>query len=228
LFNLVDGQADGFFAYNFVHAAVRKYQDANGVALHAEVWELATPADAYGLFTSACSGVPAALGIDGDADPGRRLTFWQDRYYVSLSAAKPISDSDLTAFARAISSVLPTGGERPALRDRLPSSVLANRGFVFFRKEISIQDRLWLGGKNILGLSSDTLGVLAKTEPGSPAQLLLVQYPDAAKASAGLVALQAGSVKNLVASDTRGNILGAVFGSTDPATAGALLSEVLR
>lgn len=228
LFNLVDGQADGFFAYDFVQAVVRKYQDANGVALHAEVWQLASPADAYGLFTLSCSGVPAAVGNDGDADPGRRLTFWQDRYYVSLSVVQPVEDSSLTALARAISSALPTGGERPALKDRLPSSVLSNRDYVFFRKEISIQDKLWLGGKNILGLSSDTIGVLAKTNLGTPGQLLVVQYPDAAKASAGLAALQAASLKSLIAADTRGNLLAAVFGSADKAAASQLMSEVLR
>ena len=80
LFNLVDGQADSFFAYGFEKVAVQRYQNEAGTLLNAEIWELATPADAYGLFSAGRTGVLAAIGSEGDSDPGRRLAFWQDRY----------------------------------------------------------------------------------------------------------------------------------------------------
>jgi hypothetical protein len=80
IYDLVDGQAEAFFAYGFEQVAVRRYENAEGAALHIEAWQLATPADAYGLFTAGIAGESADIGNDGDADPGRRLAFWQDRY----------------------------------------------------------------------------------------------------------------------------------------------------
>src|SRR5512133_3829082 len=40
LFNLVDGQADSFFAYGFEKVAVQRYQNTAGVLLNAEIWQL--------------------------------------------------------------------------------------------------------------------------------------------------------------------------------------------
>jgi hypothetical protein len=229
IFNLVDGQADAFFAYGFEQVAVRSYHNASGTELRVEAWQLATPADAYGLFTANRAGTPAAVGNGGDTDPGRRLAFWKDRYFVSANATDDVPDADLTAFAQAIASALPTGGEQPAVVSKLPADRLAERSVIFFRQEISIQDRLWLGGENILGLSHDTGGVLAQYDVGgSPAQLLLVQYPDAKAAAAALAALKGGQVDDLVTANVNNNLLGAVFGKVDAAPASALLEQALK
>jgi len=229
IFDLVDGQADAFFAYGFEQVAVRSYQNTSGTVLRIEAWQLATPADAYGLFTANRAGTPAAVGNGGDTDPGRRLAFWKDRFFVSANATADVPDADLTAFAQAIASALPSGGEQPALVGKLPAAGLAERDFIFFHQELSIQDRLWLGGENILGLSHDTGGVVAQYDlGGTPAQLLLVQYPDAKAASAGLAALKGGKVDDLVSADARNSVLGAVFGKVDAASANALLEKALQ
>ncbi len=229
IFDLVDGQADAFFAYGLVQVAVQRYQDTEGARLDIEVWQLATPADAYGLFTTVASGAPAAIGNEGDAEPGRRLSFWQDRYTVHVSARQQVDDAILQGFAQAISAALPKGGQRPALVSRLPQTGLKERGFIFFHEELSIQDQVWLGGKNILGLSHDTNGVVARYNlGGATARLLLIQYPSADKAAAGLAALKSSQVKDLVATDVRETLLGAVLGQVNSAAASALLTEALK
>lgn len=229
LYNLVNGQADWFFAYGFEQVAVQRYQNADGVLLNVEVWQLATPADAYGLFTASIAGEPLAVGNEGDTDPGRRITFWQNRYYVSVNALQPVPDADLLAFAQVISLALPTGGEPPAVVNRLPREGLVARSPLFFHEELSFQDRLWLGGKNILGLSRETNGVLAQYDlGGAEVQLLLVEYPDGVHAAMGLAALQGSEVEGLLAADARDNLLAAVFGEGDAAAAEGLLGRVLQ
>jgi len=229
LYDLVNGQADAFFAYAFEKVAVQEYENLEGAALRAEVWQVATPADAYGLFAPYRSGTPVAIGNEGDGDQGRRLDFWQDRYVVRLFARQTLPDADLQALAEAIAKALPRGGERPALVDRLPPDGLVARSAIFFHQEISIQSQLWLGGENLLGLSPETDGVLARYDLSSgPAQLLLVQYPDAKAASAGLEALQARQMDNLAAALGHKELLGAVFGTVDKATAGELLTAALE
>jgi len=229
LYDLVDGQAEAFFAYAFERAAVGDYENAEGAGLRVEVWQVATPVDAYGLFSTYRVGRPVSVGNEGDADPGRRLDFWQDRYFVRVLARQALPEADVRAFADAVAGVLPTGGESPSLVGRLPAGGLAERSAVFFRREISIQDRLWLGGENLLGLGAETQGVLAQYDVGGgTAQLLLVQYPDAASAAAGLGALQGGQVSGLVTAGACENLLGAVFGAMDEASAGELVRAALE
>lgn len=70
---------------------------------------------------------------------------------------------------------------------------------------------------------------------GAGAQLLLVQYPDAKAASAGLtalrqaqdIALEGSQVDGLVAAEARDNLLDTVFGDVNEATADTLLAGAL-
>jgi hypothetical protein len=230
IFELVNGQADAFFAYGFEQVAVQSYENAAGTVVRAEIWQLATPADAYGLFTTSIAGTPVAVGDAnaGDADPGRRLSFWQDRYRVAVYARQEVPDADLQSLAEMVSTALPSGGERPALLDQLPPEGLVERSAIFFHLEISIQDRLWLGGTNALGLSSETDGVLARYDVGGAiGQLLLVEYPDTQAASAALAALETTQIDSLVASATHDNLLGAVFGEVDETASTSLLTEAI-
>jgi hypothetical protein len=229
IFNLVDGQADFFFVYGFEQVAVRRYQNTEGTVLDVQIWQVADDASAYGLFSAGIAGEPVTIGNEGDGDAGRRLAFWQDRYVAQLFARKDIPDADLLAFGTAISAALPAGGQRPALIDRLPADGLIPRSAVFFHEEPSIQNEVWLGGENILGLSPDTDGVLARYEiDGKVVRLLLIEYPDAGAASAALAALQGGEVEGLIAADAKGNLLGAVFDQVSKSAASALLAQALE
>lgn len=233
LFELVNGQAEAFFAYNFQRVAVGTYDDAAGVNLRIEVWQLATTDDAYGLFTRNAAGAApdaaaaADIGNDRDADPGRRLAFWQDRYYVQVRAREPVADDQIVAFARRVADALPRGGARPDLVSRLPAEGQVPGSLIFFRREISIQDAVWLGGENVLGLDAESSGALAQyTLEGRPALLIAVQYPDAAAAEAALARLEAAQPGGLVAAETDASLLGAVFGDVSATAARELVREL--
>ena len=228
LYALVDGQAEAFFAYGFEQAALGRYAGPQGSGLRIELFRLASAADAYGLFSTSLSGEPIALGAAGDTDPGRRLAFWQERYYVRIQAAPPVADDVLRAFGRAVAAALPAGGDPPDLVTRLPAEGLQPRSARFFRQEISIQPWLWLGGSNLLGLTQESEGVLADyTLGGSPARLLVVRYPDAAAAEGALQALQGSNIPNLVIAQVREKALAAVFGNLDSEEGKALVEQVL-
>ena len=228
LYNLVDGQADAFFAYGFEQVAVRTFENESGGTVRAEVWHVETPADAYGLFTNFRAGNPATVGNGGDADPGRRLDFWQDRYFVRISAIPAVDSAALQSFATEMAARLPKGGEQPALAARLPKAGLVEGSDLFFHEEISVQDRLWLGGQNLLSLSPETDAILAPYQlGGKTAWLLLVQYPEDERATAALEALEASGMETFVTAKARGNLLAAVFGLVSEADAGALLTAAV-
>jgi hypothetical protein len=229
LYDLVDGQAEAFMAYGFEGAALARYRGPDGAGLRIELFRLASQADAYGLFSVSIAGERAAVGSDGDTDAGRRLAFWTDRYYVRIQAAQPVLDDVLLEFGRAVSRALPAGAERPALLQHLPAAGLTPRTARFFRDETSIQSWLWLGGKNILGLSPAVEGVLGDyTLHGAEARLLLIAYPDAEQASAARGALESAGIDGLIVADAKAARLGAVFGGAEPALATRLLEEALQ
>ncbi len=228
LFDRVDGQADAFFAYGMRQVAVRRYVNAVGKRMDAEVWQLGTPADAYGLYTAGISGQPTAMGNEGDIETGLRLSFWQESFVVHVGARQKMDDTLLTQFASAIAGQLPQGGKRPDLVDRLPQAGLEPRRFIFFHKEISVQDQLWLGGKNILALGADTDCLLARYDlNGTSARLLIVHFPTATRATLGLNALKTAKVADMQAARAHDTLLGAVFGKVDSQAAQSLLDQAL-
>lgn len=230
LFDYIDGTSEYFFTYTFEEVAVRRYENAAASVMHVEVWQLSVPQDAYGLFSGRTAGAPISLGSANEAslESGSRLVFWQSRFYVSITALETIPDDDLRLFAEFISKKLPTGGEPPQLVGRLPAESLVPGTIKFFHQELAIQDRLWLGGENLLGLGADTDAVLASYKLGDAEwQLLLVQYPDSPQADAGLQALVSGAVENLSSADTKDALLGAVFGQGDANLAVILLRKAL-
>ena len=229
LFDLVNGQADAFYAYNFRQVAVQRYQGDSDETLRVEIWELATPHDAYGLFTRNTAGSTPAVGVgnDTDEDPGHRLAFWQDRYFVEARSFQPLAEGRIAEVATAIAHALPQGGEPPALIAALPEEDRTDERAVFFRLEISIQDEIWLGGENILGLGSHTAGVLARYEiAGTPAHLLVVQYASDADAAAALERLYEYDTPALAAAENRGPVLMALFGGLEPGAAQSWLQAV--
>jgi hypothetical protein len=229
IFHLVNGQADFFFLYGFEKVAVQRYKNAEEVILDIHIWQLTDDGSAYGLFTTSIAGEPADIGNESDTDPGRRLVFWQNRYVAQLFSRKDIPDAELQTFGKAISAALPSGGGRPALVDRLPTDGLIPRSGIFFHEELSIQDDLWLGGENILGLSQDTNGVVASYDVAdSPTLLLLIEYPTPNQAAAGLEALQTTQFDDLVIAQSQDTLLAAVFGEVDADKAQALLQETLK
>jgi hypothetical protein len=230
LYDLVNGQADAFFAYRFERVVARSYTYVDGAVLQILVWKLDQPEDAYGLFTANSSGVPVAVGNEGEHDPGRRLAFWQDRYYVQLTSLQDLPAELLVDVAGAIADRLPAGGERPALVGRMPEEGRVPGSVRFFHQEISIQTEVWLGGQNVLGLSADTDGVLARYEDegGSAGHLLVIEYPDAEGASAALAQLRAGAVETVQGAEACDALLGVVIGALNRDVARTLLAEALR
>ena len=229
LFRYIDGQAEYFFTYGFEALAVRRYSDGQGVEISVEVWRTTTAEDAYGLFSGTDPHQTAAVADAADAwlETGSRVSFWQDRFFVAVGSSTPVEDAVLLRFADGVSRALPKGGSPPALIRRLPADPQPKRLPIFFRSEMAIQNDLWLGGKELLGLTPQAAGILAIYDfESGPVKLILLQYPDDATPGAALNALAGGGIKTFVAARSEGVRLGVVFGKIDKAAADALLAAI--
>jgi hypothetical protein len=228
LYDLVDGAADLYFSYGFENVIVQDYVDENGQAAHVEMYTMASDADAYGLYTYHSYGEPVELGIDGERESGYRLAFWQDKTFVQILARDSVDDSALWALGQAVAASLPQGGTRPALVEALPVEGRQPGSARFFRAKIALDNLLWLGTDDLLGLGPDVEGVVARYEiDGQGADLLLVAYPDAERAEQAQAALENSEVEGLVATGLGERRIGAVFGSLPAEAAEALLAAAL-
>ena len=94
--------------------------------------------------------------------------------------------------------------------------------------EGSIQDWVWLGGENVLGLDLESGGVLARYRlSGSDVRLLIIEYADEKAADTALAAIRTAAVDGLVAAEADGNLLAAVIGDVSAGDGSSLVSEVL-
>ena len=79
-------QAELFFVYNFEKLAVQEYQRGQEGPIIVEVYQVASPADAYGLFSFYLTGEPMDLGAGGAVEPGRLISLWQGPFYARVFA----------------------------------------------------------------------------------------------------------------------------------------------
>jgi len=228
LFDYMDGQAELFFVYNFEKLAVQEYQRDQEGPVIVEVYQVANPADAYGLFSFYATGKPVDLGAGGAEEPGRLISFWQGHFYVRILAYKEAEQESLSALARQVATGMPAEGALPELVTRLPQEKLVPGSIRFFHQKLALDNLLWLGEDNILNLSAQTNAVLAVyMYDDAKVQLLVVEYPDAASAEASRAALERGNPESLSAAGQSVQYLVAIFEALDQALAHELLQKAM-
>jgi len=228
LFDYMDGQAELFFVYNFERLAVQEYQRGQEGPIIIKVYQVASPVDAYGLFSFYATGQPIDLGAGGAVEPGRLISFWQGPFYARVFAYGEAEQESLSALARQVAAGMPEEGRLPELVTRLPQENLVSGSARFFHQKLSLDNLIWLGEENILDLSEQTDAVLAVYTYGdTQAQLLVVEYADAATAEAAYAALEGSGLENLSATSQSAPYLVAVFEAPDQAIAQELLQKAL-
>ena len=178
IFSYLDGGAEVYLAYNLRGCLARRYAGP-GLEVIADVFEMATPADAFGVFTHDQDGEEVAVGQGALLRPGW-LSFWQERYFVSLSADRDDARAReaLLALARAIAAAIPGRGAMPELAGRLPAAGQVPRSLRFLHDPVVLRTHLDLGPGNPLALGAGVDAVVARyRRGGSDAVLLIVRYP---------------------------------------------------
>ncbi len=122
LFEYMDGNSEGYYAYGFVRMdGVTCVQGEKKVIL--DISEMSDPEMAYGMFTANRDPkIPAEpLGSGGQVVP-RKLIFAKGKYYVE-AAAEPDLDhsSSLRTMAAALVAVVPGEAYKPAAAAWFPS-----------------------------------------------------------------------------------------------------------
>jgi len=184
IIDYMDRAGEIYLAYGFRRLLVRGYAGPYGPPLVAEVYDMASSADAYGIWSNDQDGEEAGVGRDG-LYGGGLLRFWKGPYFVRLLAEKETATTRglLTDMGRAIAAAIPDEGRRPALMDVLPAERLVRRSIRYFHKQVSLNSLYYLADENVLLLDEGTEVALGryKDEHGK-AMLLVCRYRNPADA----------------------------------------------
>lgn len=85
IFDYIDGAGEVYRAYNFEKLLSRHYFKKGQPEIFADVFDMGTPADAFGVFTHDLEGEDLGIG-QGSTYNGGLLSFWKDRFFLSLYA----------------------------------------------------------------------------------------------------------------------------------------------
>ena len=243
IYSYIDGHAEVYLAYGMKACTSRRYTGPAGEAdLVADVFELASPEDAFGVFTHDRDGEPVDVG-EGALFRFGWLSFWKGRYFVSIVAESETSASKeaAIALARMIAAVLPAGGRVPEVLSALPADGLDARTTRFLRHPQILNTHVFVSDDNLLNLGPETSAALGTyRRAGARAFLLIVDYPDEARASGAESAFRRGLLgssasdgavavgdRGFFAVRRAGPRLAAAIGADTAALAGALLAEAV-
>ncbi len=186
IFDYINGAGEVYRSYAFNQVSVERYQREEAETVTVEVFDMGTPHDAWGVFSYAREEEETGIG-EAFERKGSILCFWQNRFYVCVSADQVGEDPGpvLEEVAGGISQHLPFGGERPPLVRALPPADLVPLSDRYFHLHQTLNYNYYLVRENVLNLSPDTDAVLARYAPGST-YLVLIRYPDESEAAAAL------------------------------------------
>lgn len=189
IFDYIDGHAEVYLAYGFRGSIARRYlgpDEEGDIVL--DVFELASPEDAYGVFTHDQDGEDAALG-QGSLFRYGWLSFWKGPFFVSIYSEGESDQARDAVFelGRGVAATIPTGGSLPAIVGLLPKRGLDPRSVRYLHDPTILAAHLAFEGGQVLRLGPDAVAALGRYDLAeSHASLLLVSYRDPADAgSAG-------------------------------------------
>jgi hypothetical protein len=186
IFDYIDGGAEVYLAYDMRGCLSRRYAAPGEPAVVLDLFDMGTSADAFGVFTHDREGDPLDVGEDGLSGAGW-IRFWKGRFFVSIYAERETAGAREASIrlARAIEAGIEEKGERPKILGRLPKEGLQRQSVRYLHSHILLDSHIRLSEENVLGLGPDTEVVLSSyVRKGIRARLLLVSYPDAARAAA--------------------------------------------
>ncbi len=136
LYDYINGGAEIYHEYGFRRVVLQDYKDGRGRSVSLEIFEMMTPAAAYGKFTFKRSGKgrPVALGSEAELE-SYYLNFWKGPFLVTLTGFDEDRETaeGLLVLGAAVDGRIRTTGRRPLLVDALPPEGLRLGSVKFIR-----------------------------------------------------------------------------------------------
>ncbi|MEW6366851.1 MAG: DUF6599 family protein [Acidobacteriota bacterium] len=240
LSSYIDGGAELFLSYNFEGSISLKYKDSADAEIIVDIFDMGSSYDAFGAFAHSRETIDSRFG-QGSEYAGGLLTFWKDRYYVSILAfpETPAKRDVVFRVADAISGAIKNDGALPPVIALLPAEDLIPESVKYFHHYVWLNSFSFVSAENVLDIGNDTPAALGKyRQEGATCYVLVVRYPDAALAEAAgeqfrQKVLGGGTEMTRVMDDgrwtglqRRGELLSIVFNAPDAQAVRNILTKI--
>lgn len=193
IFSYIDGAGEVYRAYNFRHLLSRRYEKKDGPEIIVDLFDMGSPADAFGVNTMDLEGENPGIGQGGTYKDGL-LSFWRDRYFVSVMAGSETAESRSACleFGRRIAAAIGKDGPRPALLGALPQGLAPEKAVRYLHSHVVLNRHFYVHAENVLKLGPAVEAVLARMgERGRDGALLILRYPSERAAAEAFASFQA-------------------------------------
>jgi hypothetical protein len=195
IYDYMDGAGEVFLAFNFRQLTVLRFERPDHPPLIAELYEMGSPADAFGVFSFDRQDPDAHIG-QGSEFGGGLLRFWKGKYFASIYGEGEGSDQEraVLEIGKRLAAAIEERGEPPRLMEALPPAGQVEGSARFVRSHVLLNQKCFVSNRNILGLGPDTEAALARYDLGKERTcLVVVRYPDQAKAEAAFTGFNGAS-----------------------------------
>ncbi len=141
LFDLIDGGAELYHEYGFKAAASWNLAGPDSAGIQVELYEMADPAAAFGVWSLMQTGQFARGDLgQGSLRFGYYVAFWSGRYFASVTGAQiaPAVQAEVDRLAAQLAGLLPRDGAPPAWCGRIPSA--ERQELKYFRGPIGLSN----------------------------------------------------------------------------------------
>ena len=185
IFDYINGAGEVYRSYNFRLLLARRFSKSDQPDIVADLFEMASSKDAFGVFTHDLEGEDAGVGR-GSTYKGGLLSFWKGRFFVSLYAEEETKDAKEALFAlgEKVASSIEEKGEKPDIIALLPEEAVVEKSVHYFHNHMILNYHFYVSDENILLLDQETEAALGTyREDNEKSYLLAIRYPDESKAS---------------------------------------------
>jgi hypothetical protein len=143
LFLYIDGGAEIFHEYGFRQVCTQDYANAAGKTVTLDIYEMATPEGAFGMYTfkTGAGGTAVPIGRDGRLED-YYLNFWKGRCLATVVGPDASAESldGIERVGKAAEAKIDLEGERPGLLAVLPKSWSAAGRTIYLKGILAVRN----------------------------------------------------------------------------------------
>lgn len=179
IFDYIDGSGEVYRAFDMRLLVSRRFQKQGQADVVIDLFDMGSPADAFGVFSHDLEGESRGIGQDS-LYKGGLLQFWRGRYFVSLFAEEenPETAAVLAELGKAVADAAGPDGPKPDLVEFVPEGWRTGRIRYFHNPQI-LNYHFYVASENVLRLGPKAAGVLAEAgQKTGKRACLIVRYED--------------------------------------------------
>jgi len=135
LYEYIDGGAEIYHEYGFMQVFVQDYVNEAGKSISVEIFEMTSPASAFGMYTFKTNARDKKIRIGTDGQlADYYMNFWKGSILVTLTGFDDTEKTrnGLQDIAIKIDLKIPAGGDRPRIFLHLPEENLSAQSLKYF------------------------------------------------------------------------------------------------